>query len=1142
MTSTSTFSFSDSFFSQLHKYFGRVCCLALAAALLCALPVKAAEMQQGTPVNRITMPLSESPLTQLSGNVPGRVRVSTDQGRLEGSTVLSGITLVFKPSATQQAALDELLAAQQDPTSTQYHQWLTPEQYADSFGLSTTDLLQVSTWLQSQGLTVSAVAPSRNSITVSGTAVQVEQAFQTEIHSYLYNGETHYANSKSPSLPQTLAGMVASIQGLHNFSPKPHLRKQTLQSVSPKFTSSESGSHYISPADFATIYNVAPLYTSGYHGEGIKIAVIGQTAVYTNDLTAFRTAASLPTLSLGTGTYVTSLSSCTSGNSSLCMVCVSANSSFCNQVSTSDLPEADLDLELSSGVAYNANVLYIYDPQNDVFNAYDYAITHNAAPIVSISYGECEDYEASLGVIYNENDATAFRVYTQEGNAQGQTTIAAAGDDGAADCDYTSGSTADNSAIYGLQVDIPADIPEVTGMGGTEFSSDLEATCVSGGCLTNGSANTAPSVFTSTAYWSGTSTSSDTLSSALSYMPEDVWNDNSITVGAGAGFSATGGGISQIFGKPTWQVQLTTSADTTSNVVTTQRDVPDLSLSASPNHDGYLLCTQNFGGGSGTTAEGSSCTSGFRYGTNGSLTVYGGTSVAAPSFAGILALMEQQNSTSYGNLNPFLYALAGGSTTYAQSFHDIQQITSNLLFGANTNDDPCTAGKQNCPSGGVIGFPTLVGYDLATGLGSVNAASLALNAKTLTPSTVTITTSPTNVTTATGTVTIYATVASTSSSVTTTPTGTVTFTVNGTVLASNIPLSGGVASATTGFPNGGAQTVTATYSGSTTYIGSATTSTINVAASGTAPTSVSVTTNPTTAVTMGQTLTLNTTVSSTTTGNITGVVVYKIGTTQIAQANVTAATTTTGRAAAVSVAVTTAQGFTANSSNTITATYEGDATYATSSNSTSITVNGAPTFSVTSAPMTITSTSNGSVGTTTITLTSVNGYSGTIYTPCTYLTENNISVSPNTLDLYYNCSSTINGTTTSQVSLSPAGTATFPLTFQLNTAAGAQSGPTGNVKRIPVQTSRMALYEGGAALAGVLLFSLGGLRRRRIPLLICLLLFGMVFAASGCGSSTSNVNSQPTSGINTAGTYTVTVVMEDTNSLTEQTSFTLTIQ
>src|ERR1700740_1280320 len=97
--------------------------------------------------------------------------------------------------------------------------------------------------------------------------------------------------------------------------------------------------------------------------------------------------------------------------------------------------------------------------------------------------------------------------WIQQANAQGQTVISAVGDSGAADCDFQV-----TSATHGIAVDLPGAIPEVTGMGGTEFNGDAEAT------VTGRDAG-------ATAYWSGTTGGTDTISSALSYIPEMAWND-----------------------------------------------------------------------------------------------------------------------------------------------------------------------------------------------------------------------------------------------------------------------------------------------------------------------------------------------------------------------------------------------------------------------------------------------------------------------------------------------------------------------------------------------------------------------------------------------------------------------------------------
>src|SRR3984885_10399289 len=144
--------------------------------------------------DRVHGAIDNSRSTVLRGLVHTNARPENDRGAVEDSFALPGITLLLKPSATQQAALEQLLAQQQDPSSPNYHNWLTPEQYADRFGLSANDVGKIGAWVKSQGFAVTGTARGRNWVTFSGTAQQVRAVFRTEIHRYSVNGETHYAN------------------------------------------------------------------------------------------------------------------------------------------------------------------------------------------------------------------------------------------------------------------------------------------------------------------------------------------------------------------------------------------------------------------------------------------------------------------------------------------------------------------------------------------------------------------------------------------------------------------------------------------------------------------------------------------------------------------------------------------------------------------------------------------------------------------------------------------------------------------------------------------------------------------------------------------------------------------------------------
>ena len=129
--------------------------------------------------------------------------------------------VMLKPSAAQQAGLDRLLAEQQDRSSRNYHAWLTPEQFGDRFGVSSNDIGQVVSWLQSEGLAVDQVSHARNWIWFSGTAGQVQAALRTEIHRYNVDGESHFANASEPSVPAAIEPLVSGIRGLDDFHLKP---------------------------------------------------------------------------------------------------------------------------------------------------------------------------------------------------------------------------------------------------------------------------------------------------------------------------------------------------------------------------------------------------------------------------------------------------------------------------------------------------------------------------------------------------------------------------------------------------------------------------------------------------------------------------------------------------------------------------------------------------------------------------------------------------------------------------------------------------------------------------------------------------------------------------------------------------------
>src|SRR5581483_3580108 len=416
----------------------------LTASLVCATAVVLLCGNPGaqTPSrNRILQAVDANQVAAVSGTAHPLARPQYDRGRANPGETIRGASLVFRLSSAQQSALDRLLREQQDPSSPNYHKWITPDEYAARYGMTGGDLAKVTAWLQSQGLRVDGISRNRNEIFFSGTIGQVEAALHTEIHNLSVRGEQHYANVSDVSLPAAFANQVLAVRKLNDFSPRPRLRR-----AAPHFTSSISGNHFVVPGDFATIYNLGPLYSQGLDGAGQKIAVMGQTLISLSDIRAFRSASGLPandpTLQLVPGT----------GTATTC---------------SGDVDEADLDVEWSGAVAKNASIIYLYvglgggtcsNRGKDVFDALQYAITNNVAPVLSISYGNCE---ANIGASFEQT----VQQWAQQANAQGQTISSAAGDDGAADCDFN-----DTSSVHGLAVDVPAAVPEVTGIGGTMFN------------------------------------------------------------------------------------------------------------------------------------------------------------------------------------------------------------------------------------------------------------------------------------------------------------------------------------------------------------------------------------------------------------------------------------------------------------------------------------------------------------------------------------------------------------------------------------------------------------------------------------------------------------------------------------------------
>ncbi len=565
-----------------------------------------------SPQDRITAYVDDEHRVPLPGNRHPLATSQYDAGAVSSGYRMDRMVLTLLPDASQQAALDQLIEDQHNPESPSYHQWLTPEQYGESFGVSEADAAQVTAWLQSHGMVVEEVTTGRRLIVFSGTAGQVQSAFHTQIHTYKIGNEVHHANASDPEIPVAFSGVVGGVLSLHDFRSSPMHNGARIPT--PDFTSGSS--YYLAPADFATLYDLGPLYQQGINGNGQSIAIVARSNINLSDARQFRSSFGLP------------------ANDPQIIL----NGSDPGTSNQAEETEADLDVEWSGAIASHATVKFVVSKSTSSsdgsYLSAQYIVSHNLAPVMSMSFGLCE---AALGSSGNK----FFNSLWQQAAAQGITVFVSSGDSGAAGCDSSSAT----KATHGRGVNGLCSTPYSVCVGGTEFND-----------------KTTPSL-----YWAATN-GAGTDSSALSYIPEVAWNES-----AAGGLWAAGGGVSTIYGKPSWQTGAGVPADG-------KRDVPDVSLTAA-GHDGYLIYQ------------------------NGGLYVVGGTSAAAPSFAGIMAAVVQNTAARQGNTNTVFYSLAARQASGGASvFHDT------------------TGGNNSVP--GQTGFNAAPGYDQATGLGSIDASVL----------------------------------------------------------------------------------------------------------------------------------------------------------------------------------------------------------------------------------------------------------------------------------------------------------------------------------------------------------------------------------------------------------------------------------
>ena len=647
-----------------------VCAICAVTALAQNHPTSVNHPTNSYPRPVITEPVDESNLTRLIGNTYPRVRSFVDAGTAPLGLPMERMLLVLKRSVEQQAELKSFLDEQQDSASPNYHKWLTPEEFGRRFGADEQDIQTVSAWLRSHGFQVGRVSKGRTMIEFSGTAGQVQEAFHTAVHKYKRDGEEHWANATDPLIPTALTPLVAGVHSLHNFHKKPYLRVLP-QRVPAKYESESQPHvtfpgnpqlHALGPGDLQKIYNAKPLLSSGVTGLGTTIAVVGRSNLFgvqggfapPQDVLDFR---------------------------GLFQVCCGSVSVLIDGADPGDLggaeeAEATLDTSWAGVIGPDANVILVVSASTNTTDGVDlselFIIDSNLAPIMSESFGVCEAAVTSA-------EAAGVAALAEQAAAQGITYLVSSGDSGSAGCD----SPSSPQETAGLSVNVLAATPYTVAVGGTMFNEGGQ----------------------NSKYWSSTNSSTD-LGSALSYIPETVWNESCTSAACGnrARLSASGGGKSALYSKPSWQARFGPGDGS--------RDLPDISLTAA-GHDPYLIC---FEGSCIPDAQGFI-----------SFAAVSGTSASAQASAGIMALVAHKTGQRQGQADYVLYRLAGAENfSQCNGSSSSALPPSNCTFNDTTIGNNCVPGESGYPSSCTT-YSSAVGYDLATGLGSVNITNLVNN-------------------------------------------------------------------------------------------------------------------------------------------------------------------------------------------------------------------------------------------------------------------------------------------------------------------------------------------------------------------------------------------------------------------------------
>jgi kumamolisin len=539
-----------------------------------------------------------SPFTRAAPAVPRMALANAVSAYTSTSRLVSQapgdqhISLAVGLKLRNQDQLSSYLQQISSPSSPLYRRYLNAASFDALFGPLPQSEAAVVDYLRSQGLTITGTYPNHLLVDATGTIAQVEQAFQVQINNYRSaSGELFYANAAAPSLPVTIASLVASVSGLdntiryqrHPLSSSLHAALSSQSATACPQNGSTTLPTSYTPAQIASAYDFGRLYNAGMLGDGQSAGLLELDGFSPGDIAAY--------------------TACFGGSHTVIQTI--PIDGFNGQPGV-NAAEVELDMEMVLGLVPHLSSLRVYEAAN-ALSSYNDAwarIVSDGVPVVSTSWVFCEQGAGMSSEIQQEN------IFFEEAAAQGQTILAASGDQGANGC-YNPQTGANSQPA----VDDPASQPYVTGVGGTTLH----------------------------------------LNADNSYQSEQVWNDRAINDGA------SGGGLSQVWQMPAWQ-----QAPGVANAFSTgYREVPDVSLDADPQTGYDVYCT--VGGCSGASANHGWLVFG---GTSAAAPVW----AAMVALANEYALKVNGFQLGFLNPSLYDIAHDASGASYASSFHDIVPV------------------------------------------------------------------------------------------------------------------------------------------------------------------------------------------------------------------------------------------------------------------------------------------------------------------------------------------------------------------------------------------------------------------------------------------------------------------------------------